>query len=1200
MMTAQIWRLTAALAAFPMFASTSLAQYPAERTLSDATGRKLEATVLSESGDKIKVRRKSDGKEFEIPMSNLSRFDRLWLENLRKPAVSPLMDKPKEEPRPTPPPQRELPKPSPKPEVTQPPKPISNSDILAEQSARGMIAPPEGRDALQTAIRFTDGRVISGYVYDIKEDSVWYADVDLIQKKSALSELTAFSRIAIENWKNRSSSEVSPSMAFVVDGKKIHASVLRADDKHVTFLTESGELLEDLPVAQLDVMAREFVNGWLAGTWKPDKWEWAVPANFTAVTPFSDTGHALARIGGKWGVIDQTGKWVGQPRFDHIGKFSDSANYRVSENGKWGLMSGDGELLLPPGWDEVGNIHHGLIPVSSEGKWGYAEKGGKLVIPCTWDAAWRFSSVGTAVVTLGGKRGFIDRNGKVIVKPEWDGALPHTPEAIGAVRRGNGWALVNGEGKLLTEAEWIFRWGERRFELGYIPAWPMSQLGDRESFSSWYRKDRTSSDGKVFLGIDGKPGATPRLREGVCLPALADRNFRQRKTPETFSRQFPFPRMEDEKPKMGLIDLKGKVVFKPEYDEVVFINRETYFLRKGGSGQISDVHGNVILEGKISSAHVLENGSGFEVHIDDKRVPYWNDWQPVLPAEQKSLTFVDSYGRDLIFREGDKDSPKAWWRADVTTRKLHRFEGASRVYWVKSLADHDRIWLEDAETKRWHFCTSDGDRLGLEMAQQPEAWFFDEGFGVMWENAKCYFVDKQGKRLELGLWDDASVFRNGLAGVKKDGLWGFIDASGKKVIDSEYDEVGHFFVASVNQQAKAPLLAAVCKSGKWGYINERGKLAIPLVGDRQGDWQDGAIYLWSENRETPSGFWDADGKMITSADYYKRRNQEEQNDSENPLAGKLTVSANSRHLKGLVDSSGKIVLEQEWRAIVWVARGVVAVRGEHIAGLFSPEEGWLFRDDDQRRIQRQSRGGGYGDLLEIQLHKEGFIRIEETPRWGYARWKNLAPVDGLLVHYPLDGNTRDSSGMENHSVYHQTKWIQDKHGNPHSAILLDGTEEFVSCPLTLESRTPPQVTLVAWARADARGAWRHVFGVCHGRSVEIAGGWGARGVAGKWGMFGHRKLNVGEWVFLAATYDEDTQNATFRVNDELFRSKMNQYRRSGPFQLGGEGGAKVFNGAIDEVRVYNRLLSKDELNGLYQQFLTGDTKKPSVSPESNE
>lgn len=1179
------------------FTSAALAQFPVDRSLIDAKGRKLDATILSEANDKIHILRKSDGKQFHIPMIKLSNADQRWLKELINPAASPVEGKPKEAqpqtPTPTPKPVRKLPKPR---KVTQleepkPPKLISSEQVLAEQLDRGMVPPPDGRDALQTTVKFTDGREISGYVYDIKGGKFWYAAMDMIQKSALLSELKPHSHIAIENWKNRTESTASPLMAFMVNGKKIYASVLSANEVHARFLTEVGELMENVPLANLDEMGRNFIAEWNAGTWKPDKWEWVVSAEFTAVKRFSESGYAMVRKDGKWGVINTSGEFSEPARFDKIKEFSDSSNYKVRENGMWGLLGDDGKLILAATWEDVGDLHHGLIPVRSEGKWGYADESGEIVIPCKWDSAWRFSSVGTAVVTLAGKRGFVDRGGKVIVKPEWDGALMHTPEGIGAVRRGNGWALVDIDGKQLCDPEWVFDWSDRRFELGYIKAWPMSRLGN-QSFSSWWRNRRGSLGMETFLGVDGKAGATPKLREGVCLPGPAESNTHAWEESKTFSQPHPLPKISKQKKKYGLIDSKqnkkygvidlaGKIVFKLEYDSVSFIDAETILLKNGRNGQISDVTGKVILEGDISYVKALKNGSGYEVNIGKKRKIYWKDWQPVLPKELEALTFVDGYGSDLIFRKGSKGAPKAWWRADFKTQKLHRIEGASRVYWVKSLADYERIWLEDAETKRWQFCKIDGTRLGLEMAEQPSAWFFDEGFGTMWEDAKCYFVNKDGKRLEFGLWDDSSVFKNGLAAVKKDGQWGFVDTKGTKVIDCKYDEVGNFFVASVDKDAKEPLLAAVCESGKWGYINEKGHLVIPLIGERQGRWEVGGIYIYTQ--EKGGVYYDAAGNKADINQALKAA-RDKRNAIKSASNWSITESSNGRI--GLVGASGKFALEQEWHAIEWVAPDVVVARGAYTGGLFSTKKGWLFQDGDKYRIRR-NQGYRNTDRLSLYGRRFGFLVIEETPKWGYARWKSLVAVDGLIAHYPLDGNTKDSSGIENHMVYNQTQWVEDKHGNPSSAIYLDGTEELVSSPLYIGRSVLPKVTLVAWARGDIGKGWRHLIGVCNGLSLEIMNGWSARGTGGKWGCFGHRKIKIGEWVFLAATYDQETRNVTLRVNEELFEGKMNNHCFSGSFRLGGAGGAKNFKGAFDEVRVYNRQLSKDELDGLYQQFLTG-------------
>ena len=53
---------------------------------------------------------------------------------------------------------------------------------------------------------------------------------------------------------------------------------------------------------------------------------------------------------------------------------------------------------------------------------------------------------------------------------------------------------------------------------------------------------------------------------------------------------------------------------------------------------------------------------------------------------------------------------------------------------------------------------------------------------------------------------------------KKDGKYGYINASGDYVIEPIYDSTSHF----------SDGLAPVCYDGKWGYINAEGKVVVPL------------------------------------------------------------------------------------------------------------------------------------------------------------------------------------------------------------------------------------------------------------------------------------------------------------------------------------------------------------------------------------
>lgn len=71
-------------------------------------------------------------------------------------------------------------------------------------------------------------------------------------------------------------------------------------------------------------------------------------------------------------------------------------------------------------------------------------------------------------------------------------------------------------------------------------------------------------------------------------------------------------------------------------------------------------------------------------------------------------------------------------------------------------------------------------------------------------------------------FDEANEFAEGLAGVKIDGLYGFIDKSGELVIPANYENINGAFQEG---------LAAVMLNGKWGFIDKTGYMVIPAKYD---------------------------------------------------------------------------------------------------------------------------------------------------------------------------------------------------------------------------------------------------------------------------------------------------------------------------------------------------------------------------------
>src|SRR5262249_42729997 len=70
--------------------------------------------------------------------------------------------------------------------------------------------------------------------------------------------------------------------------------------------------------------------------------------------------------------------------------------------------------------------------------------------------------------------------------------------------------------------------------------------------------------------------------------------------------------------------------------------------------------------------------------------------------------------------------------------------------------------------------------------------------------------------------DPRKNFHDGLAAVCIGKQWGFVDKTGKMVVQPQYDDVGDFSEG----------LACVVKDGKCGFIDSTGKVVIPMQFDR--------------------------------------------------------------------------------------------------------------------------------------------------------------------------------------------------------------------------------------------------------------------------------------------------------------------------------------------------------------------------------
>ena len=207
---------------------------------------------------------------------------------------------------------------------------------------------------------------------------------------------------------------------------------------------------------------------------------------------------------------------------------------------------------------------------------------------------------------------------------------------------------------------------------------------------------------------------------------------------------------------------------------------------------------------------------------------------------------------------------------------------------------------------------------------------------------------------------------------------------------------------------------------------------------------------------------------------------------------------------------------------------------------------------------------------------------------------NAALIDNLQLHTPFDGNADDTSGNGNHGIVYGATLTADNEGNPNSAYLFNGVDSYIdfgSSDLGLTGSS--EITFCAWIKPDQPttyhshilsseqfyrpytmktcGLGSAVKAQCAIRTVDegayIEGDTGG--------------IIIGNWYHILCKYDGSI--ASIYVDGELQNSVSLSGLLSVPFQhiLAGAQPTSppksFFNGAIDDIRIWNRALSEDEI-----------------------
>ena len=215
---------------------------------------------------------------------------------------------------------------------------------------------------------------------------------------------------------------------------------------------------------------------------------------------------------------------------------------------------------------------------------------------------------------------------------------------------------------------------------------------------------------------------------------------------------------------------------------------------------------------------------------------------------------------------------------------------------------------------------------------------------------------------------------------------------------------------------------------------------------------------------------------------------------------------------------------------------------------------------------------------------------------------------GLVLHMPFDGNIADVSGSGNNGTASSQSYTADHLGNPNSAYLFNGSNNFITVPNNSSLNPFYKLTITLWLRVDSiqsnymdvlvkggpvigyfenreYGFWtKQNFTFWYPEWKSAGDGSGQHECDGV-----HHSYSVGNWIFFSSIVDRVNHHMQIYANGVLTEETADSYSsfNANAYSLIIGSSEESYpehsplRGAIDDLRIYNRALTQTDIQTLY-------------------
>ncbi len=277
----------------------------------------------------------------------------------------------------------------------------------------------------------------------------------------------------------------------------------------------------------------------------------------------------VAKYVNKWGIANLPEAWVVMPEFDSI--IVDRNFYLAKKGLSTHVFDKEGSLILRTGSDVI--VENGILLLREENNFGFITELGSVIYPeyqqvkkvggfyvCMKDSLLEminpygrkvlaeedqveevFSyAEGYFHILKNGKHGFIDEDGRLRIANRYDGALPYN-EGLAAIKLRGRW--------------------------GYIDKWERLVIQPHYDTCAYFKQ------GLANVAVSGKYGILDTAGEMIISTDFS----------EIDRTSFGNYLMRDDRGKQGLANESGKILLRPNYDEIIDTTHDFVIARLGES-----------------------------------------------------------------------------------------------------------------------------------------------------------------------------------------------------------------------------------------------------------------------------------------------------------------------------------------------------------------------------------------------------------------------------------------------------------------------------------------------------------------------------------------------------------------------------------------------------------------------------------------